>query len=294
MNTSEKPGPGLKWPITVDTPEGQIPVYWIHRVFVSKVEVDFRLVSSRETFVLRCPMAGSVRNIKGDHVKYVEETTPELNPPIAINTQRLQDSSVRVDASAYFAGVIHRRVINRNKDARSSEIQEGKILLEGGLLVPCFGYYHDGRTFEEAGFAIERMEGDGKTHPTDKEHGDEEKPHSLEEHLLLKIALGCPGLDSKTRRRPSHWEVFLAAWKDGMSAYEMTRRHGWNRRTADGRLSNVQRSFLHGAKISQFQFSPAILRNVEAEISAAHEHNAERIDPRAFLDNTTAAGEDED
>ena len=119
------------------------------------------------------------------------------------------------------------------------------------------------------------------------------EPLTVTEAWLFKIAMGCPKLDGKNRKPPSHWQAFLAAWKYGQSAYEMERRHhGWKRRTADERLRNVERTLLSGNKVSGLSYDPAILRNVEAQLKSAHDYHATMHRPD-LLDNTTGADNEE-
>ncbi len=157
----------LQYPLIVDTPEGPVLIYWLHRIATEDSEIQFRLVSDRETIVLRCKVGGWVKNKKGDHVQYVENILPEINPPIGFNTQLLRSHVASIDILRYFAGLI----VNKSKE-NCTAIPEGNILLDGDLYVPCFGYYHDNRTAEEADFATRRLEGTNvrMREPNAKEH----------------------------------------------------------------------------------------------------------------------------
>jgi len=119
-----------------------------------------------------------------------------------------------------------------------------------------------------------------------KEANEPPEPLTLEETVLLKIAMDAPKLDGHCRVRPGHWEVFLAAWKERMSAYDMARRKKWNRRTASARLSAVEQRFFRGAKVSEFLFDPSVLRSVEGQLRVAHAHSARKVYRPTLLGNT--------
>jgi len=172
----------LQWPITVNTPEGQIHAYWIHKEAVKighNDEIHIRLVLERETLVLRCEAIGWVKHkdskplseeiqVIDDQgimcqaiarrpappVMFARDLNPELNPPIAFNTQQLRNRTDKVDSLNYFITTL---APHKTQDHPSSEIPKGKILLHGDLLASCIGYCHDDRTSEEVDFVTRRM-----------------------------------------------------------------------------------------------------------------------------------------
>ena len=149
---------------------------------------------------------------------------------------------------------------------------------------------------------IPRVSTSGKTLESESVDGDPAvkakaapaKSLTTTEALLLQVAVKCSELDTKTRKKPSHWDVFLAAWKDGMNDYDMEKRKHWPRRTAGTRLRNVERTLLSGAKISALHFDPAILNSVQAQLKLAHDHHAKKTYLPNLLDNTCAANDDKE
>jgi hypothetical protein len=111
---------------------------------------------------------------------------------------------------------------------------------------------------------------------------------TISEKMLFKLLTDCQNLDKATRKPPSHANVFLAAWKEGLSSYDMERKKGWNARTARSRLKTIEECLLNGTKVSQLQHNDSILRKVEEQLKAAHDHSV-RINRRAMLDNTTSS-----
>lgn len=113
---------------------------------------------------------------------------------------------------------------------------------------------------------------------------------TLSEAVLFNVALRCPELDAPNRkpRRGAtlgHWHVFLAAWKERLSCYEMERRKGWNRRTAQARLNNIERTLLNGKKVANLAFDAATFDAVNRQLEAGRQHGR-RLNHRALLDNT--------
>jgi hypothetical protein len=105
---------------------------------------------------------------------------------------------------------------------------------------------------------------------------------------LLAIAIGCPKLDRRNRRPPSHWEVFLAAWREGMNDYDMERRFHWPRRTAAMRLRAIETTYLNGEKVSNMLFDPVVFKGVQEQMRAGRESGARYVRPESMLDNTRA------
>jgi hypothetical protein len=108
---------------------------------------------------------------------------------------------------------------------------------------------------------------------------------TLPEKVLFKIAMECPKLDERTRKKPGHWPVFLAAWKDRMTPYDMKRQKKWNRQTAQHRLTTIEKELLNGQKIKNIRFESSLLNSVEGQIEAGRKHGAKVFRP-ALLDNT--------
>lgn len=137
-----------------------------------------------------------------------------------------------------------------------------------------------------------------REHTAEEKHylsneGDSKRPLTMEENLLFTIATRCPDLDKKNRKKPSHWEVFLAAWKDRLSTYEMARKKGWKRETAQLRKKTIEDSLLSGNKIEDLCFDSGLLNNIESQLKETRKHNAQ-MNRRDLLDNTTSANDDEE
>jgi hypothetical protein len=111
---------------------------------------------------------------------------------------------------------------------------------------------------------------------------------TLSEAALLAIAMGCPNLDRRNRKPPSHWQVFVAAWRDRQNDYDMERRNHWPRRTAAMRLRAVEIAFLNGEKVSNMLFNPVMFKGVQEQMRAGRESGARYVRPESMLDNTRA------
>lgn len=128
-------------------------------------------------------------------------------------------------------------------------------------------------------------EGRGKT--------SEAKPWTMTEYLLFKMARDCPQLDAGTRKPPSHWAVFQAAWAERMTPYEMERKKKWKRRTAQERLKTVEVTFLGGQKVEDIAFDSGLNDNVDKQLEAGRQHGA-KIHAHELLDNTKSQEEQDD
>jgi hypothetical protein len=122
------------------------------------------------------------------------------------------------------------------------------------------------------------------------------EPLTMTEQLLLKIAMACSGLDEKIKKRtktPSHWNVFLAVWKDRLSQNEMARKFKCPPTTAGFRLRNVEKNILGGSKVSALCFDGGILDNVNAQLESARKHGR-KAHHADLLDNTTGSDTEDD
>lgn len=105
----------------------------------------------------------------------------------------------------------------------------------------------------------------------------------MKEAILLKILMECGELDKKTRRpKPTHAHVFRAAWVDGLNGYQMEKRCGWPRRTAETRLRAIEKKCLNGRRVASYAYDPGILKNVEAQLAEGRSRGV-RIDKASLL-----------
>jgi len=118
------------------------------------------------------------------------------------------------------------------------------------------------------------------------------EPLTLSAALLLEIAEKCAKeLHPRATKQPYHWDVFLAAWKDGQSTRDMERRRKWKRSTCRLRLHEIETELLHGCKIASFKFDDSAFKEVQRSLAAGRKHGA-FIRAGALLENEYDREED--
>jgi len=109
------------------------------------------------------------------------------------------------------------------------------------------------------------------------------EPPTLTTASLYDLSERC-SKELPYRKKPSHWDVFIAAWKDGMNPYEMERRRHWKRRTCASRLKEIESKLLNGNKISSLKFDDSVFEEYERMVEAGREHGV-RLRPHVLLED---------